>query len=355
MRNASLTINSEISPRKQTLLSRRHFLERLGVLGVAGYVLTACGEASTPVPTTAPLSANSSNSTNNAAALGKTGPTIGLIMKSLNNDYFKNMQAGALQYQQQKNTFKLITSGIQTETDIDQQATLVENFISQKVDAIVIAPADSYGLVPVLAKAVKAGIKVVNIDVKLDDASMKTAGIDLVFVGPDNTIGSKLSGDILAKSLGTGGKVVILEGNPGAANAVQRRDGFLAAVKEGGLTLLDSKTAHWETGEAKTIFTNMLTAHSDIQGVMCSNDSMVLGVMAALDGLNGGSKIQVVGFDNIPEVQALIKQGKVLATVDQFGSQQAIFGIDNAMKLLGGEQIKGWIKTPVKAITKVEV
>jgi methyl-accepting chemotaxis protein len=152
-----------------------------------------------------------------------------------------------------------ITAGIQTETDIDQQATLVENFITQKIAALVITPADLYGLVPVLAKAVKAGIKVVNIDVKLDDAAMQKAGIDLVFVGPDNMIGAKLAGDILAKNLGTGGKVVILEGNPGAANAVQRTNGFLAAIKDGGLTLVDRKTVHWETQEAQTIFTNMLT------------------------------------------------------------------------------------------------
>jgi ribose transport system substrate-binding protein len=81
------------------------------------------------------------------------------------------------------------------------------------------------------------------------------------------------------------------------------------------------------------------------------------GVVKALDAMpNGsGSKIQVVGFDNIPEVQALIKQGKVLATVDQFGPQQANFGIDNALKLLAGERITGWVKTPVKAITKADL
>jgi ribose transport system substrate-binding protein len=276
-------------------------------------------------------------------------------MKSLNNDFFKDMRDAALKYQKEKGTFKLITAGIQTETDIDEQATIVENLIKQKVAAIVIAPADSYGLVPVLAKAVQAGIKVINIDVKLDDASMKKAGIDLVFVGPDNTVGAKLSGDILAKTLGAGGKVAILEGNPGAANAVQRKNGFLAAVQEGGLTLLESKTAHWEMEEAKTIFINLMTAHPDVQGVMCANDSMVLGVLKALETNSAGNKVQIAGFDNIPAVQPLIKEGKVLATVDQFGSQQAFFGIDNAIKLLAGEQVTGWIKTPVKAITKADL
>jgi ribose transport system substrate-binding protein len=265
------------------------------------------------------------------------------------------MRDGAVKYQQQQKTFTLLTSGIQTETDIDGQASLVEDYIKRKVDAIVIAPADSYGLVPVLAKAVKAGIKVINIDVKLDDNSMKDAGFSLTFVGPDNSEGAKLAGDALAKALGKGGKVIILEGNPGAENATQRKNGFLASVKDGGLTLLDTKSAHWETEEARTVFTNMMSAHSEIQGVMCSNDAMLLGVVKVLEATGNTGKIKVIGFDNIPNVQPLIKDKKVLATVDQFGSQQAIFGIDNALKLISGQQVSGWIKTPVKLITETEL
>jgi ribose transport system substrate-binding protein len=276
-------------------------------------------------------------------------------MKSLNNQFFIDMRDGAVKYQQQKQTFNLLTAGIQTETDIDGQASLVEDYIKRKVDAIVIAPADSYGLVPELAKAVKAGIKVINIDVKLDASAMKDAGFDSVYVGPDNAAGAKLAGDALAKALGSGGKVVILEGNPGADNATQRKNGFMAAVKEGGLQLLDNKSAHWETEEAKTVFTNMLAANPDVEGVMCSNDAMVLGVAKVLEATGKTGKIKVVGFDNIPDVQPLIKQNKVLATVDQFGSQQAIYGIDNALKLLAGQQVTGWIKTPVKLITLNEL
>lgn len=339
------------NPRRQ--LSRRQLLKSAGVLGIGSLVLAACGDS----PTATPAAVKTTAAATTVAGAKSGTPTIGLVMKSLNNEYFKDMQNGALKYQTEKGSFKLITAGIDNETDIDGQAGIVQKFIEQKLDAIVIAPADSYGLVPVLARAVKAGIKVINIDVKLDDAAMKTAGVNLAFVGPDNMAGAKLSGDILAKSLGSGGKVVILEGNPGAANAIQRKNGFLAAIKEGNLTLVDSKTAHWEQEEAKTVFLNMLSgANGDsIQGVMCSNDSMLLGVLKALESRNLTSKIQVVGFDNIPAVQPLIKGGKVLATVDQYGSQQAIFGIDNALKLLGGEDVTGWIKTPVKAITKADL
>ena len=288
-----------------------------------------------------------------AQALAQAGrkPVVGLVMKSLANEFFKDMQEGAVRHAQQRGDLTLVAVGIQSETDIDGQVAAVENLIAQKVDAIVIAPADSQALLPPAARAIKAGIKVVNIDVAFDPAAMKKRGVDIAFVGPDNRAGAKLSGDVLAQALGRGGKVVIVEGNPGAENGVQRALGFRDAVAAGGLVLLDSRTAHWETEEANTLFTNMLTAHGDIQGVMAANDSMALGVVKAIDSARKSGAIKVVSFDNIPAIQPLLRDGKVLATVDQFGAQLAALGIDNAMAEIGGQALTGWVKTPVKLVT----
>ena len=223
--------------------------------------------------------------------------------------------------------------------------------VTRRVDAIVVAPADSRALLSPVVRAIKGGIKVINIDVAFDPAAMKKHGVDIAFVGPDNRAGAKLSGDVLAKALGQGGKVVIIEGNPGAENGVQRALGYRDAIKGGGLDLLDSRTAHWETEEANTVFTNMLTAHGDIAGVMAANDSMALGVVKAIDAAGRSGKIKVVSFDNIPAIQPLLKQGKVLATVDQFGAELAALGIDNAMKEIAGQTLTGWIKTPLQLVT----
>jgi ribose transport system substrate-binding protein len=293
-----------------------------------------------------------------AVALGGTGiadaqqkkPVIGLVMKSLANEFFKDMQEGAVKHAAQRGDLTLIPVGMHSETDIDTQIAAIENFITQKVDAIVVAPADSRALVPPLARAIKAGIVVINIDVALDKDAMKQAGVSLAFVGPDNRAGAKMSGDALAKALGPGGKVVIIEGNPGADNAQQRKLGFDDSVRDGKLTLIESRTAHWETEEANSVFSSMLIAHPDIQGVMAANDSMALGVVKAIDSAGKSGKIQVVGFDNIPAIQPLLKEHKVLATVDQFGSQMAANGIDYAMKALKGAKLKGWIKTPIKLV-----
>ena len=256
-----------------------------------------------------------------------------------------------MKHAEERGDLTLIPVGMHSETDIDTQVNAVENFITQKVDAIVVAPADSRALVPPLARAIKAGIVVINIDVALDEAAKKQAGVDLAFVGPDNRTGAKMSGEVLAKALGAGGKVVIIEGNPGADNAQQRKLGFDDSVQEGKLDVLASTTAHWETEEANTVFSNLLTAHPEIQGVMAANDSMALGVVKAIDAAGKSGKIKVVGFDNIPAVQPLLKEGKMIATIDQFGSQMAANGIDYAMKALKGEKLEGWIKTPIKLVT----
>jgi ribose transport system substrate-binding protein len=289
-----------------------------------------------------------------AFAAGK--PKIGLVMKSLANEFFKQMEAGAEAYAAKnaaKFDFKAV--GMKDERDFAAQVDAVENFVTQKYDIIVVAPADSKAMVTPLAKAVKSGVVVINIDVELDKDAKKAAGIDLAFFGPDNRAGAKLAGDALAKALGPGGKVVILEGNPEADNAQQRKKGFDDSVAEGKLQLLDSKTAHWETEEANTLMTNFLTQYHDIQGVMAANDSMALGVVKALDSAGKSGAIKVVGFDNIPAVQPLIKGGKMLATVEQYGAQMAALGIDYGLRQLAGEKFTGWVKTDVKLITAADL
>ncbi|MDJ0347339.1 sugar ABC transporter substrate-binding protein [Streptomyces sp. H10-C2] len=278
-------------------------------------------------------------------------PTVCLVMKSLGNEYFQTMQKGAEDHARQRGDLTLTASGIQNETDIDGQVAAINRCITDKAAALVLAPADSQALVAPLKRAVKAGIKVVNIDVKLDDAALKAAGLDVPFVGPDNTEGARLSGAVLAKALGKDGRVVILEGNPGAANAQQRKAGFVAAAAAGGLRVLDSKTAHWETDEAYTVVSNMLTAHPDIQGVLASNDSMALGAVKAVAAEGRKSQVKVASFDNIEAIRPYVKDGSVVATVDQFAAKQAGDGIDQAMKLIAGDKVQGWVKTDVKVIT----
>src|SRR3974377_1337463 len=81
-------------------------------------------------------------------------PRIALIMKSLANEFFQTMEKGGRDYQaKNSDKFDLISNGIKNETDVSKQIDLVEQMIDEKVDAIVIAPADSKALIPVCKKA----------------------------------------------------------------------------------------------------------------------------------------------------------------------------------------------------------
>ena len=106
-------------------------------------------------------------------------PVIGLVMKSLGAEFFKSMEEGAKVHAAERGDLVLKPLGTQSQTEIDQQISIVENLITQNVDAIVIAPMDGRALVPPVAKALKAGIPVINIDVMFDDATMKEYGIEV--------------------------------------------------------------------------------------------------------------------------------------------------------------------------------
>ncbi|MDR1509351.1 MAG: sugar ABC transporter substrate-binding protein [Synergistaceae bacterium] len=287
------------------------------------------------------------------AAPAAEKPVIGLVMKSLANEFFKTMEEGARKFAAEDGTFELIPVGMNSETDIDTQINAMENFISQKVDMIILAPADSVGLVPSVKKAIDAGILVVNFDVTLDKQALKDNDLpeDFLFVGPDNEEGSYLVGNFLGGKIGKGAKVIIIEGNPGADNAKQRKAGFMKSVADYEFELLESTTAHWETEEANTVMTNLLTRYPEAQGVMCANDSMALGVVRAIEAAGKSGQIQVVGFDNIGACQELIKEGKMLATVDQFGPEMAANAIKVGFRIKGGEKLSGWVRTDVKVVS----
>lgn len=122
-------------------------------------------------------------------------PKVALVMKSLANEFFLTMEDGAKAYQKEHpGDFDLVSNGIKDETDTANQIRIVEQMIVSKVNALVIAPADSKAMVPVIKKAVDAGITVINIDNQLDPDVLKSKNISVPFVGPDNRKGARLVG-----------------------------------------------------------------------------------------------------------------------------------------------------------------
>ncbi len=279
-------------------------------------------------------------------------PRVALVMKSLANEFFLTMENGAKAHQKAHAAdYELLANGIKDELDVSRQIDLVEQMIAQRVDALVIAPADSKALVPVCRKAQAAGITVVNIDNKFDDAVLAASGAKFPFVGPDNRKGAKAVGDFLATKLKAGDKVVIIEGAPNAFNGIQRKLGFEDAMKAAGMTIVSSQSGYWETDKANQVVAAVANEHPDVKAVLCANDSMALGAVAALRAANKLDKVRVVGFDNIAAMQQLLREGKVLATADQHGDQLAVFGIEYALEILKTKQAPADHETPVDLIT----
>ena len=287
------------------------------------------------------------------ARKAKTGKfRIALVMKSLANEFFSTMADGASMHAHENaDTYELIVNGIPDETDLSGQVSLVEQMIAQDVDAIVIAPADSQALVPVLKRAQDAGIVLVNIDNKLDAKAVTEAKLAVPFVGPDNRAGAKQVGEVLASKLAAGDAVAVLEGVQSSFNGQQRKLGFEDAMQAAGMKIVDSQSAQWEMSVANQTTAGMLTSHPEIKAILACNDSMALGAIAAIKAADR-KDVLVVGFDNISAVQQAMRDGQILATADQHGDKLAVFGIELALLLLQDTSVTPQDKeTPVDLMT----
>jgi ribose transport system substrate-binding protein len=278
-------------------------------------------------------------------------PRIALVMKSLANEFFLTMADGARAHQaKHADQYDLIANGMKDERDLNQQVKLVEQMIAERVDAIVIAPADSKALVSVSKRAADAGIVVVNIDNRFDAGVLDEAKLKIPFVGPDNRKGARTVGECLAARLKPGDEVAIIEGIPSAFNGQQRRLGFEDAMKAAGMKIVDVQSGQWEIAKANVVASAMINQHPALKALLCGNDSMALGAEAAVKAAGKTGQIAVVGFDNISAIQELLKDGRVLATADQHADQLAVYGIEFALRILGGEAPADQ-ETPVDLIT----
>ncbi|MET3216819.1 UNVERIFIED_ORG: ribose transport system substrate-binding protein [Burkholderia territorii] len=284
-------------------------------------------------------------------------PKVALVMKSLANEFFLTMETGAKEYQKHNaNQFDLITNGIKDETDTANQIRIVEQMIVSKVDAIVLAPADSKALVPVVKKAVDAGIVVVNIDNRLDPDVLKSKNLNVPFVGPDNRKGARKIGDYLAKRLKAGDQVGIVEGVSTTTNAQQRTAGFQDAMKAGGMRVVSVQSGEWEIDKGNAVAAAMLNEYPNLKALLCGNDNMAIGAVSAVRAAGKQGKVLVVGYDNINAIKPMLKDGRVLATADQYAAKQAVFGIDTALKAIAEHRkqadMSGVVETPVDLVTK---
>ena len=210
-------------------------------------------------------------------------PRIALVMKTLNNPFFIDMQRGAEDAAKRLDV-DLVVQAAERETDVERQMQIVENLIQAHVDALALTPSGSREVVPAVAKANAARIPVVIVDTRLDAATASAAGVTTAsFVGSDNYRGGQIIGEYLVKASGGTANVAVLEGIPGHETGDSRVRGFRDAIKaSAGVRIVASQPANWERDQGFTVFQNMLQAHGNIDTVFACNDIMALGAIEAI-------------------------------------------------------------------------
>ena len=270
----------------------------------------------------------------------KGQPTIALVLKTLNNPFFIDMEAGALEAARSLGV-NLIVQAAERELDVERQMQICENLIERKVDVLCITPSGTREIIPAILKANRRGIPVIIVDTQVDLESLAAdGGHTAMFIGSDNFEGGKIAGDFLIERLGGKGKVAILEGIPGHETADSRRLGFLESISAApGIEVVASQPANWERDQGYNVFQNMLQANPGITGLFAASDLMALGAVEAIAAAGKTGKIEVVGFDALKEAQEAVRKGAMAGTIAQQPGEMGRKAIEHAHKLLQGETI----------------
>lgn len=280
-------------------------------------------------------------------------PTVALVVKTLNNPFFNNMQEGA-EMMADSLELNLIVQAAEREVDVEKQVQIVENLIQRRVDVILLTPSGSREVVPVIGRANDASIPIVNLDTRVDMDLLESDGSQIsTFIGSDNFEGGRIAGQYVAEQLNGSGQVAILEGIPGHETADSRQSGFLEALSEfPGIEVVASQTANWERNMGYNVFENILQTYSDLDAVFAANDLMALGAVEAM-AANGFSQddILVVGFDAHEEAVQAIREGRMDATIAQNPYEIGKAGVEYAYRVINGEDIPDDITIEIELVT----
>ncbi len=261
--------------------------------------------------------------------------TVAMIPKASADIFWQSVHAGAVK-SAMDHQVKIVWDGPPNETDIATEMQIVETMINRRVDAIALAPSDKSAFKIVVDRAAQASIPVIIYDSGIDTENYRT------FVATDNYLGGSMGADRLGKLLHGKGKIVMVKTVPGGASTTAREDGFRHELNElyPNIKILDERYGMASIAQSLNVTENMLTAHPDLDGMFCSNESGTAGAAQALKGRR--SKITLVGFDSSPTLLSLMQEGWINSLVIQDPFRMGETAFTEAVDALRGE------KTPKK-------
>jgi ribose transport system substrate-binding protein len=289
----------------------------------------------------------------------KTGKsfTIAVIPQGSTHEFWKSIHAGAVKASQDEAkdgiTVNLIWKGPMREDDREQQVQVVEGFVTQHVDGIVLAPFDKNALVRPVEEAKRAGIPTVVVDSALESTD------PISFVASNNYHGGELAADEMGRLLGGKGKVLALRYQEGVFSTEQREKGFLDRMNRGypGITLVSSNQFAGATRDtAKTAAENLLNRFgNDIDGMFTPNESSTAGALLALEDAGKAGKIRFIGFDTSDVFVKAMHDGKLQGIVVQNPFRMGELGVKTIVDHLLGKPIEKRVDTGVTLITPATV
>ncbi len=287
------------------------------------------------------------------AAAAKAIPTIAVIPKGTTHEFWKAIHAGAAQAAEelaaQGDTVNLIWKGPLREDDREQQVQVVEGFIAQKVDGIVLAPLDVRALARPVEEAKAAGVPTVIIDSGLETDAYVS------YVATDNTKGGELAAERLGELLGGKGNVLVLRLQEGSASTTAREEGFLAQLKAKypGITVVSSNQYAGATREtAKQAAENLLNRFgADLQGIFTPNESSSIGMLLALQDIGKAGKIRFVGFDATQTLLDAMKAGQLDGIAVQNPMKMGYLGVKTMLAHLRNQPFEKKVDTGVTMVT----
>jgi inositol transport system substrate-binding protein len=251
---------------------------------------------------------------------------IGFSSRDLSAEYTAKLSEAIVEYAKTKPGVKLVM--VDAQSDVQKQFSQVENFVAQKVDAIILNPCELEASTPAVdyVKAAKIPLVLVN-------QVTKSAGDS--YIGSNDFEAGRIAMEAIAKKLNGQGGVLMIHGIMGTSAQLQREAGAREVfAKYPGLKLIDQQTASWDRAKAMALTENWIQAHKGkFQAVFAHNDEMAMGALLALERAGIKKDVTVIGIDAIAQALTAVKEGRLDATVFQDAVGQGRGSVDAALLL----------------------
>ncbi len=330
----------------------RAFVVGAVLLLLALVVVTGCQKVKEPSSETPPVeqpmpTENMPGEGAKVAAPTGGGKVIGVTLLTKTHVFYQDLEKG-MQEAADKLGYKLAVDSAEfTASDQEKQ---IDNFIVQKVAALVVCPADSASVGGPIKKANAAGIPVFTADIAAQEGEV------VCHIASDNKQGGRKAGEYLAQAIGGQGQVIVID-HPAVTSVQDRVAGFEEALKKyPKIELVEKPPAEGQRSKARDVAANKLIEFPQLRGIFGINDDSALGALAACEATKGAEKIVIVGYDATPEAREKIVKGTQLkADVVQFPVKMGLTTIETIDKYLRGEKVPKQIPIEVDILDKAKL